>query len=382
MRRLALRVAIVHDWLNQFGGAEQVLEVLHDMYPSAPIYTSMYDPAAMPPQYRSWDIRPSFMQRLPLVTRHHQPFLPLYPLAFESFDLSGYDLVISNSSGFCHGVVTRAETCHVNYCLTPPRFLWNQHQYVLRERLGSLTRALLLPATSYLRTWDVAAAGRVDYFIGISRAIVARIRKVYRRDAALLYPPVNTSRFPLSLEKGDYFLVVSRLIPYKRVDVAVRALTRLGLPLLIVGEGRDRPSLERLAGPTVRFLGRLPEEELRRVMAGCRAFIFPGEEDFGIAPLEAMAAGRPVIAYGAGGALETVVPGVTGELFSECTADALAAVIADFRPDHYDPAAIARHAGRFDVEVFRQGFSQLVQEMAERHRQELETPRGLVGAKE
>ena len=362
-----MRVAIVHDWLNQFGGAEQVLEVLHRLYPSAPIYTSMYDPMAMPPHYRTWDIRPSFIQRLPFARSHHQLFLPFYPLAFESFDLSDYDLVISNSSGFCHGVITRPETCHINYCLTPPRFLWNLPQYVQRERLGSLAQTLLLPLIGILRTWDAVAAGRVDYFIGISKAVVNRIRKFYRRAATLLYPPVNTDRFPISTEVGEYFLVVSRLIPYKRVDLAVRAFTSLRLPLIIVGDGRDRRSLEAMAGPTVRFLGRVPEDELRHIVSKCRAFIFPGEEDFGIAPLEAMAAGRPVIAYAGGGALETVVPGVTGELFHVPTAEALAEAVLQFRPERYDPLVIAQHARRFDTSVFMEEFTRMVQEMLEQH---------------
>ena len=266
------RLAIVHDWLNQWGGAEQVLEVLHEMYPQAPIYTSLFAPEAMPIAYRAWPIRTSFMQHLPLARRHHQPFLPLYPLAFRSFDLSDYDLVISVSSGFCHGVATGPGACHINYCLTPPRFLWNLPQYLARERVDGVARWLLPGLVAVLRRWDCSAVKGVQHFIGISREVVARIQRTYGRPAALVYPPVNTHRFQPSAEIDDYFLVVSRLVPYKRVDLAVEAFSRLGLPLLVVGDGRDRPALEAIAAPNVRFLGRLPDEELPYLLSRCRAF--------------------------------------------------------------------------------------------------------------
>ncbi|MER3397585.1 MAG: glycosyl transferase [Chloroflexota bacterium] len=355
------RVAIVHDWLNQHGGAERVLEVLHDLFPDAPIYTSIFDPKAMPPEYRRWKVVTSFMQALPGVARHHQWYLPLYPLAFDSFDLAEFDLVISNSSGFCHGVLVRADACHVNYCLTPPRFLWNFEAYVEREAIGPVLRALLRPLISLLRLWDAAAAQRVDFFIGISRAVVARIRRVYRRDAWLLHPPVETDRFRPADRFEDYFLVVSRLVPYKRVDLAVEAANRLRVPLLVVGDGRDRPRLERMAGPTVKFLGRLRTEQVAELMSRSRALIFPGEEDFGIVPVEAMASGRPVIAYAAGGALDTVIEGRTGVLFREQTADTLAEVLAAFRPEEFDPAALRAFARQFDTAEFKRKFLALVE---------------------
>lgn len=357
-----MKVAIVHDWLNQHGGAELVLEVLHQMFPQAPIYTSIYEPKAMPPAYRTWDIRTSIMQRLPWVKRHHQPFLPLYPLAFSRFELSDYDLVISNSSGFCHGVVTSRHTCHINYCLTPPRFLWLVERYLERERIARPVRWALHPVIAGLRTWDYAAAQRVNHFIGISQAVVERIATFYGRQAALIYPPVHTRRFscvPPS-EVGDYFLVISRLVPYKRVDLAVQAFNELGLPLLIIGDGRDRGPLQRMARSNVRFAGRLPDEELRGLLARCRAFIFPGEDDFGIAPLEAQAAGRPVIAYAAGGALETVVVSRTGLFFHEASAAALAEVVRRFDQQDFDPQTIRCHAQTFDTEVFKAQFQAFV----------------------
>ena len=360
-----MRVAIVHDWLNQMGGAENVLEVLVDMFPHAPIYTSIYDPARVSPAYRDWDIRTSWLNRLPGIGAHHQLYLPLYPLAFESFDLSGYDLVISNKSGFAHAVITPPETVHICYCLTPTRWLWQYESYRRREGIGRVANALLQPILTWQRMFDRLAADRVDHFIAISRAVQARIRKFYRRDSTIIHPPVDTRRFtPDPSARGDYFLVVSRLIPYKRVDLAVQACTRLGLPLIVVGEGRDRPALERMAGPNVRFLGRVSTDEIITLMQGCRAFLFPGLEDFGIAPVEAMACGRPVIAYAGGGALDTVVPGVTGELFPEQTVDALAAVLADFDPARYDPQACRARAEEFDTDVFKQEFLAFVERVA------------------
>lgn len=351
-----MKIAIVHDWLNQYGGAEIVLEAFKEMFPEAPVYTSMFWPQAMPDFYRHWDIRTSFMDKLPFVKTHHQPFLPLYPLAFESFDLSGYDVVISNKSGFCHGVITSPDTVHICYCLTPTRFVWGYSEYVRREGLGRLARWLLMPFLNYLRLWDRLAADRVDYFVAISQEVKERIAKYYRRQSTVVYPPVYTDRFKPSPERDDYFLVVSRLIPYKRIDVAVEAFNRLGLPLLIVGEGRARRSLEAVAKPNVRFLGRVSGEELAQLYARCRALIFPGREDFGIAPVEAQAAGRPVIAYAAGGALETVIEGKTGLFFHQQTPDALAQAVLEFvrREGEFDPQVIKANALRFDVERFRE----------------------------
>jgi len=359
-----VRVAIVHDWLNQNGGAERVLEALHGMYPQAPIFTSMYAPDRLPAEYRSWDIRTSFMQRLPLVKAHHQPFLPLYPLAFAGFDLSGFDLVISNSSAFCHGVRTPPETLHVNYCLTPPRFLWSSETYLARERAGSLLRLPLKPLLAVLRRWDVASVRGVDAFAGISQAVVERIRRCYGREASLIYPPVDTDGFaPVpEHEVEDFYLIVARLVPYRRIDLAIEACNRLRVPLLVVGEGRAGAALEAKAGPTVRFLGRQPAAEVARLMARCRAFIFPGEEDFGMAPVEAQAAGRPVVAYAAGGSLETVVDGETGVLFREPTVESLMEAIERGRGIAFDPGRLRRHARLFDVGVFRERISAFVAE--------------------
>lgn len=362
-------MALVHDYLNQYGGAERVLEELHTLFPDAPVYTSMYWPEKMSPTIRRLDVRTSFMQRVPLVTRNHQPFLLLYPLAFESFDLSGFDVVISNSSAFCKGVVTPPGTLHICYCLTPMRWVWNYHAYVDRERLGWLARLVLPAAISQLRAWDVATAQNVDRFLAISRTVGARIRKYYRRDSSVIYPPVNCDAFQLAPSRvGDYYLVVARLIPYKRIDLAVDAFTRLGIPLKIVGSGgRNLPELKARAGKNVEFLGRVSDTELKRLYAGCRGYVFPGEEDFGIAPLEANASGRPVVAYAGGGALDTVVDGRTGVLFERQTVDHLIEAIRRTEDTAWNPDELRRHARKFDREVFRERLLEFVEESVAAH---------------
>ncbi len=360
-----MHLALVHDWLNQIGGAEDVLETLVEMFPSAPVYTSMYWPEKMNPAYREWDIRVTWMDRLPGVYRHHQPYLPLYPLAFAGLDLSGYDLVLSNKSGFCHGVRT-GDTTHICYCLAPTRYVWDFDAYAAREALSPLAKAALRPLVALLRRWDYQAAQRVDHFIAISREIQARIQHHYDRNSSIIYPPVHTTRFQPVDAHGDYYLIVSRLIPYKRIDLAVRAFNQLGLPLVVAGDGRDRQALEALAGPTVTFLGYVPDEDLPDLFARCKAAILPGVEDFAITPVQAQAAGRPVIACGAGGALDTVIEGETGVFFPEMTPEALADAVREFDPDGVDPQACVRNARRFDASVFIGQLSRFIDEVTRR----------------
>jgi len=356
-----LRLAFVHDWLNQLGGAEDVLETLVEMFPHAPIYTSMYWREGMPPAYRAWDIRTSWMDHLPGIYRHHQPYLPLYPLAFARLDLSGYDLVLSNKSGFCHGVRT-GEAVHVCYCLTPTRYVWDFDAYAAREALPLALKTALRPIIEILCRWDYQAAQRVDHFVAISTEVQARIRRYYGRDSVVIHPPVDTARFHPDATHDDYYLIVSRLVPYKRIDLAVRAFNQLGLPLVIAGDGRDRAALESLAGPTVTFLGRVPDEDLPDLFARCRAYVLPGVEDFAIAPVQAQAAGRPVIAYGTGGALDTVIEGETGVFFHEPTPEALAAAVRAFDPDSVDPHACRANAERFAVGVFKEKLRQFIRD--------------------
>jgi glycosyltransferase involved in cell wall biosynthesis len=356
-----MKLALVHDWLNQIGGAEDVLEALVALYPNKPLYTSIYAPDLMPGEYRTWDIQRLWIDRLPGIHRHHQPYLPVYPLAWGGLDLSVYDVVLSNKSGFCHGFQHGANTLHICYCLAPTRYVWQLDSYIAREGLGRPIEWALRPLVNALKRWDYHAAQRVQHFIAISTDIQARIKTYYGRESVIIYPPVETARFQPVSQIEDYYLIVSRLIPYKRIDLAVQAATRLGVPLKIGGKGRDLERLKVMAGPTVEFLGYVPDDELPGLMARCKAFLFPGLEDFGITPVQAQAAGRPVIAFGGGGALDTVIPGKTGALFHEMTADALAGVMEHFDAGAYDTQAIRAHALRFDTGVFNRQISRYVE---------------------
>ena len=372
-----MKVALVHDYLNQMGGAERVVMAFHEIFPDAPIYTSIYDPQRVDPAFQKMDIRTSFMQKFPLVTKHHQPYLPFYPFAMESLDLRGYDLVLSSSSAFAKGVITRPETMNICYCHTPMRWCWNYDEYVEREQLGGMARRVLPFLITGLRIWDQTSSMRVDHFIANSPVIAERIQKYYRREAVFIPPPVEAQRFNFdpATQPEDYFLCLSRLIPYKRIDLAIQACNKLHLPLVVIGGGRDEERLKKMAGPTIRFLGRLSDAEVLHYYAHCRAFLFPGEEDFGITPLEAQASGRPVIAYGAGGALASVVDGVTGIFFKQQTVESMANVLATFDEHAFDPQTIRNHALEFDTPRFHRRIQQFIEaKMSTRKAQELRTP--------
>lgn len=353
-----MRVAIVHDWMSNVGGGGRVLAEIHRLFPDAPVYTAVSDPDTLPPEMREWDIRPSFLQRVPFARKRYQAFLPLMPLAFEQFDLREYDLVISSSSACAKGVITRPDAVHICYCHTPCRYIWDlYHDYTE----GMRTRALIAPVAHWLRVWDRVSADRVDHFVANSLEVAGRIRKHYRRDSELVYPPVDVERVrPNGLPAEDFYLVVSRLVPYKRVDLAVEAANRTGRRLVVAGGGPELRRLQAMAGPTVEFVGRVSDAEVADLMARCRAFLFPGFEDFGIAPVEAQAAGRPVVAFARGGALETVVPGVTGVFFEEQAADALIGALEEFEGQQFDPAACRRNAERFSSDEFARRFSAFV----------------------
>ena len=263
------------------------------------------------------------------------------------------DVVVSNKSGFCHGIHVAPGAVHVCYCLAPTRYVWQFESYAAREKLGGSLKRILRPILNMLKRWDFAAAQRVDHFVAISTEIQERIKQFYNRDSVVIYPPVDTKRFVAADTIDDYFLIVSRLIPYKRIDLAVQACSRLALPLVVAGTGRDRQRLEAMAGPTVKFVGYVPDAELPELMARCRAFIFPGLEDFGIAPVQAQAAGRPVIAFKGGGALDTVVPGLSGELFETQTVETLVHCLDRFDATDYNPYRVRAHAMQFDSGVFR-----------------------------
>lgn len=356
------RIALAHDYLNQYGGAERVLEVFHDLYPEAPVYTSIYAPDLMPERYRTWDIRSSFMRHLPGIHQHHQPYLPLYPIAFRRFRFDAYDLVLSSSSAFVKGIRVPGNALHICYCHSPMRFAWDFDRYARRERIGLAARHLLPPLLAWLRRWDVETSRGVSHFIVNSTAVAQRIQTYWGRNSTVIYPPVDTAgaRSVPPHEVEDYYLLVSRLVPYKRFDIAIDAFNTLGLPLKIVGDGRARAELERRAGPTIEFLGAVSDEEKYRLYARCRAAIFPAEDDFGIAQVEVQSTGRPAIALAAGGALDSVIDGVTGVLFEPQTAEALAQAVRRAEGLAFSPAEIVRNAERFSRTRFEREISEFV----------------------
>ena len=350
-----MRVALVHDYLYVYGGAERALAEMHALWPQAPVFTLFYVRDRLPAAFGDMDIRPTWVDRLPGRRRWQRLYALWQPLVFGALRLQGYDLVLSSASFGAKAVAAPPGARHVCYCYTPPRFLWGYAPGTARDHLPLALRLGERPLRAALRRWDRAAADRVDSFVAISRHVARRIARVYERPAEVIYPPVQTDRFrQRAPAPGRYWLVISRFEAYKRVDLAVAAANALQEELVIVGAGGDEPRLRRLAGPTVRFLGYQSEAAVAELLAGCRALLFPGEEDFGLTPLEANAAGKPVIAYGAGGALETVVPGVTGSFFTEPTGRALAEVMAAFDPAWFDPAACRRQADRFAPATFRE----------------------------
>lgn len=357
-----MRLALVHDWLNQLGGAEDVLEHLLRLYPEAPIYTSIYDRARMPSHWAQHDFRTLWLDKLPAIYQHHQRYLPLYPLAWSKLDLSEYDVVLSNKSGFCHGVKIGRNTLHICYCLAPTRYVWQFSSYAARENLGRSVRWAVQSLLPVLRRWDKRAADRVHHFIAISTDIQRRIKHFYGRDSVVIYPPVEVAdRFQPTANHDDYFLSLGRLIPYKRVDLVVQACTRLNLPLKVGGVGRDLERLKEMAGPTVEFLGFVPDQDLPELFARCRAFVFPGLEDFGITPVQAQACGRPVIAFAGGGALDTVIEGKTGVLFHEQSVESLMDALQNFDETAFDTATIRTHALQFDSRIFHQQITAFVE---------------------
>jgi glycosyltransferase involved in cell wall biosynthesis len=356
-----VRVAIVHYWLTGMRGGEKVVEALCELFPQADIFTNIYRPDRVSETIRRHRVRTTFVNRLPFASRI-RAYLALMPLALEQLDLRGYDLVISTESGPAKGIVPPLDGTHICYSLSPMRYAWDMYPDYLASA-GWLGRALLRPAMHYMRLWDFATAARVDYFATISEHTRRRIAKYYRREAEIVYPPVDTKRFRPTGTRRDFYLVVGATEPYKRVDLAVDAVNRLGRPLVVIGEGPEDRRLRRLAGPTVTFLGAQPDEVLRDHYASCRALIFPGEEDFGIVPVECMASGRPVIAYGRGGALDTVRDGETGLFFREQTADALVDAILRYEREEreFSSERIAEHARAFDREHFKARFGAMVE---------------------
>lgn len=355
-----MKVAIVHDWLTNFGGAERMLQKICHMFPDAPVYTIVYDKEKMGEAFP--DVRTSFIQKLPFGVKHYTLYLPLMPKAVERFDLSDYDLVISSSTCCAKGVITRADTKHVCFCATPMRYAWDFYfQYL--QSAGKLKRMLIPHFMFSIRQWDVLSANRVDTFLANSKNVQRRIAKHYRRESQVVYPFADTEFFvPNGKEPEDFYLIVSRLVEYKQVDLAVEAFGQLGLPLVVIGEGREKKRLEQKAEKNIRFLGRCSNETVRDYYQRCRGFVFCGEEDFGITPVEAQACGRPVIAYGRGGALETVLDPQTGVFFREQTPEALMEAVQELEQRTFDAQAIRQNALRFSEQAFETAFRKAIEQ--------------------
>ena len=353
-----MRVALIHDYLTQYGGAERVLESLRTCYPDAPIFTSLVDFAALPPVYQTYAIQQSALRALPGAIRIHRALLPLYPALFRSFatDLREFEMIISDSSAWAHHAPRPPRAVHVCYCHTPARFLYGDPDYLAPARIPLPLRPLAAATFGALRRADQRAATRVDRFVANSRVVAARIRAVYGREARVVYPPVDLARFAQLAGRDEppapWCLVVSRLVPHKRVDLAIAACAQVGLPLKIIGDGRSRAALMRQAGRDVEFLGRLDDAAVVAHLARCRALILPAKEDFGLTAVEAQAAGRPVVALAAGGALETVIPGETGVLAPEATPSAFAAALSDLGHISWSPARARANATRFGQDRF------------------------------
>ena len=346
------KIALVHDYFVQMGGAERVAEAMHDSFPSAPMYTTVALPKGLPGSLRTADIRTSLLQKLPSIDRRFRHYFMLYPFAVENFDLSAYDLIFSSSSGYAKGVRRRRNAIHVCYCHTPMRWVWRYDDYVAREGFGGTVRAALPYLLWGLRKWDLRASRQPNYYIANSNLVARRIKKIYGREAFVIPPPIDVQRFQMSNEVDDYYLVLSRLMPYKRIDLAIEACKRMNRRLVIIGDGPDRARLEKLADDRIEFMGRQPDKVVNYFASRCRALLFPGEEDFGMVPLEVNAAGRPVIAYRGGGALETVVENVTGIFFDQQNGHSLAEAIEKFEGLTWRQETLRHHAEKFDRNVF------------------------------
>lgn len=312
-----MKIAIVHDWLTGMGGAEKVIIELHKMFPDAPIYTSVVNYDNLEPIFREMDIRTTFIQKLPFSKKKYNRYLPLFPLAFEALDLHEYDVILSSTTSIgVKGVLRNSSSVHICYCNTPPRYAWDfYHEYL--NSAGRLQKLLIPFFMHYLRMYDQQSSMRVDYFIANSTNVSDRIKRIYNRNSIVIHPPVNTDYYQLSTQSEEFYFIVSRLVSYKRIDLAIEACNQLNRKLVIIGNGEELNRLAKLAGPTVTLLGYQVDEIIRDYMQRCKAFIFPGYEDFGITPVEAMACGKPVIAFGKGGVLDTVSPNETGIFFEQ-----------------------------------------------------------------
>lgn len=361
-----MKTALVYDRVNKWGGAERVLLLLHEIFPDAPLYTAVYDA-----KKASWakvfpKVIPSFLQKIPFAKGNHEFLGALTPIAFESFDLTGYDLVISITSEAAKGIITKPETLHICYCLTPTRYLWSGHEFYFNNpgKLSKIPffRQLSKPFVSYAKHWDRVAALRPDVYVAISNAVKDRIKKYYQKDSLVIFPPVETDKFKGAKTRENFYLLVGRFTPYKRADLAIKAFNKMGLPLFIIGTGSEEKKLKRMAKSNIKFLGELTDSKLADYYRRCRALIFPQEEDFGIVAVEAQAAGAPVVAFKAGGALDTVIPGVTGVFFEKQTTQALIAAVERLERIKFNRESLVENAEKFSKDKFKIDFVKLINE--------------------
>ncbi len=357
-----MNIALIHDWLPFMGGAERVVTNFLEIFEGAPIYTSVYDKNNLDGILKNSNIKASFLQSIKRAVKDHRKFFPLMPIAFESFNLNEYDVILSSSSSCAKGVITSPSTCHICYCHSPMRYGW-EFYYDYLGSIGKIKQKILKYIMNYMRIWDRVSSDRVDYFIANSKNVAKRIWKHYRRDSVIIHPPVRSKFFKISDHQDDYFLVVSRLQEYKKIDLVVEAFNELKLPLVIIGDGPMRVDIEkRIRSSAIKMLGRQTDEVIRDYYSRARGFLFPGEEDFGITPLEAQASGVPVIAYSKGGALETVVEDVTGIFFDEQTVSSLCNAIHRFNKMSFNKIHIRNHAKNFDEEIFKDKIRRFVYE--------------------
>jgi glycosyltransferase involved in cell wall biosynthesis len=358
-----VKLALVHDYLTEMGGAERVVESLVSIFPGVPLYTSACDRDLLSPRFHGIDIRTTFVQRLTHEKRRTKALFPLLPLAFRTLDLADFDAVLSSSSGFAHHVRPRPDAVHVCYCHNPPRFLWQPHEYF---RDQAVLKTVLGPALSAFRRLDVSAARRVDAYVANSATVAERIGATYGRSAEIIHPPVETAAYRPTEDRSGRFLVVARLLPYKRIDLVIEAASRRNLPVDVIGDGPDLPRLQGQAGDSVRFLGRLPNATVRHAMARCIALVVPGTEDFGLTPVEAQASGRPPVAFAAGGALETIEDGRTGFFFREQRWETVAAAMERAQDVELRPEDLRAASARFDISVFERRLKGFVHEQLDR----------------
>jgi len=357
-----MRVALVHYWLTKMRGGERVLEAFAEMFPEADIFTHVYDPDGVSNALKRHDIKTTFISKMPFARSQYQKYLPFMPRALEELDLSDYDLIISSESGPAKGIIPKPDAFHLCYCHSPMRYIWDLYPEY-QSASGFLARQVFPGIAHRLRTWDATSAMRVDQFVANSGFVAKRIEKYYRRDSEVIHPPIAVEEFEAAAtdDVADYYLAAGEFVGYKRFDLVVDAFTKLDLPLIVIGEGEQRKDLERRAGSNIKFLGRVDFAELKQHFGRCKALVFPGEEDFGMIPVEVMAAGRPVIAYGRGGALDTVIDGETGVLFEKQTEEGVIAAVKKFETLQFDRSKLQAHARKFGLDVFKAQITDLLQ---------------------